>query len=80
MAVWLETVNLKDVWHQNLPWTEIRDIAVDRLKKTEWYTKSPLVRDIVADLESVSDLGEFNWVWNNLYDEADADRVWIATF
>jgi Zn-dependent M32 family carboxypeptidase len=36
--------------------------------------------DMLNDLEGTTDEDEFDFVWQQLYDWADFNKVWIATF
>lgn len=84
MPEWFETINLKDVFHSDeLEFKDRRDIIVRRLRGSRWI-KDPDRRialdHVVEGLEESEDYTEFNGWWNELYDYADSDRVWIETF
>lgn len=38
------------------------------------------LEDIIREIEDSEDEDEFDYAWQNLYDWADENRVWIATF
>lgn len=80
MPVWNETVDLKDVWSHDVPWNKVRDECVPVIKRSTWHKNSYVVQDLVVELEEALNVEEFDSIWHELYDEADRDRVWIATF
>lgn len=84
MANWIRIVKLKDVWHNDdLPFEKKRDKIVERIKESGWRDITPYpdtFDERVADLTASSDTSEFDSWFNELYDLADSDRVWIETF
>ncbi len=80
MPVWHETIDLKAVWNHDEEWNIVRDNVVPRIKNSDWYRRSFQVQDLVEELEEALNVVEFDSIWNELYNEADQDRVWIATF
>jgi hypothetical protein len=84
MRAWNEKVRLGDIFHdEELPFEQVRDEIVRRIKRTRWYgdddTASNDLYYLVEELEDAHDPDEFDQVWDQIYDLADADRVWIAT-
>lgn len=79
---WLLTVNLADVFrNEELTFEERRDAIVQRIRASGWITEDDYSLDnLVEELGDAEDTDEFDAVWDVLYDHADADRVWIATF
>jgi len=84
MANWQETINLVDVFHNDdMAFEDRRDIIVRRLLDSRWLTNPNRrmgIDFVVTNLGQSEDYTEFNEWWNELYDYADSDLVWIATF
>jgi hypothetical protein len=60
---------------------ERRDAIVAVLRGSAWlkgYDEFDWVPEIVDNLADASDADEFDGWWDELYDMADTDRVWIA--
>lgn len=84
MAVWLDEIDLSDIW------SEFRNQDMDDVQTFLNYRAKVFLR--LADSEwaclynfelAVVDtytIDEFNNVLNDIYDAADIDRVWIKTF
>ena len=77
--VWDKTLQLGDVFHADLPFEQIRDTIVTRIRESGWPEDNYDVADLIDELAETADGGEFDPVWNAVYDEADRDRVWIET-
>jgi hypothetical protein len=82
--VWAHKINLADVFHNDdLTFEQKRDAIVARIRATTWfkdcdeYDELPQYTEELAD---APDVRAFDFVWSEIYDIADADRVWIATF
>jgi hypothetical protein len=80
---WEHTINLGGVFHnESLTFTDRRDAIVRILRASKWvrdtdeFGRLAEVVDNVADAEDVT---EFDGWWDELYDLADYDRVWINT-
>lgn len=86
MPVWYETIKLGDLWTADIPFERKRDLIVDRVKCSKWYKdaqKSTFeggLLYIVQDLSTSASISEFDVWFNELYDRADIDRIWIETF
>ncbi len=85
MARWELTVDVSDEWEgfQERGFEESVKRIVDKIKRSGWRDLTPYpdtFDELVARLESSSDIGDFNEWWDELYDLADSDRVWVATF
>lgn len=84
--VWDRRINLADIWRNpDLTFEERRDRIVAQLRKSPWLTGRDTsgfdeLGDIVDNLAAAETVGEFDGWWDELYDRADYDRVWIATF
>lgn len=82
MAVWHETLNLRDVFHNDDMEFEVkRDEIVKRITSLRLFDEDDLeVLQIVEALGDAEDEDEFDEYWNDFYDWADGVRVWVATF
>lgn len=80
---WKRTLNLAAVFHnEELTFGQRRDRITARLRASAWYKSKEVgdeLRVLVADLDDALDEAQFDRVWGAIYDEADADRVWIKT-
>jgi hypothetical protein len=86
LPVWDRRINLADIWrNEGLTFEQRRDAIVSRLNASPWIKNRDQsgfdqLGDIVYSLSTADDQEEFNGWWGELYDHADIDRVWIATF
>jgi hypothetical protein len=81
--IWDERVNLRDVFHNEaMTFEERRDVIVARLRRSRWVRgmdEYDAVPQLLEELAETSDGDEFDGPWDEIYDYADADRVWIGT-
>lgn len=80
---WKHTIKLGDIWrNEDLGFEERRDRVVARLRRSPWLRDrdevDPLL-EIVEHLAHAEDFDEFNDWWDEIYDAADIERVWIDT-
>lgn len=88
MGKWVLTVDVTDVFHdEEKPYEERRDAIVGRLRESAWLDlrdpegfERENLENLFDELSETADVDEFDSVWDAIYDEADYDRVWIATF
>lgn len=84
MPTWRYTVDLKGVWrNEEMTFEERRDEIVRRLRESRWFKsheEGSWLHSIVEELADTESIPDFDRVFNAIYDEADADRAWIATF
>ena len=79
MAVWHETLNLRDVFHNDDMEFEVkRDEIVKRI--TSLRLLDATAEQIAEALGDAEDEDEFDEYWSEFYDWADSVRVWVATF
>lgn len=79
MPAWKYTIRLADVWkNEDLTFEQRRDEIALRLKNSTWASGNPLVAELAFDLSQAKDAADFDDIWNDVYDEADRDRAWIA--
>jgi hypothetical protein len=83
MPVWNLTVNLKSLWGvTEITFPSKRDGIVKLIKESGWdqYTDDVLTFEALVDeLAETADNRSFDAVFQDLYDLADNDRVWIET-
>lgn len=83
--VWGRRIDLSHVFHNDrLTFEERRDAIAKRLKASPWYVNADVaefdgVHDVVNEIGNAEDQEEFDGWWDELYDLADTDRVWIKT-
>lgn len=84
--VWSNEIDLSGVFHNaEVTFEQRRDAIVARLKASRWYRESDpeiggSVAEIIRDhLAYAEDTDEFDAWWDELYDHADYDRVWLKT-
>ncbi len=81
MPAWKYTINISDVWkNENLTFPERRDAIAARIRKSRWHEDNSNVQYLVDELADSETPDEFDGPWSQIYDEADADRIWIKTF
>ena len=80
---WAHHINLADVFHNDDPtFEEKRDAIVRRIRATMWFKGCHQDDDLVylvEELAETEDSTSFDDLWDDFYDIADADRVWITT-
>ena len=81
--VWNSKLRLGPVFRdETLTFEELRDTVASRLRASTWfksydeYDDLPMLAEELADTE---DRASLNAVLDEIYDIADADRVWIET-
>jgi len=82
---WLVTIDVADIWRnfQDNGFEQSVKAIIEKIKASRWRSITPYpdtFDELLACLEESRDLDEFNGWWNELYDLADSDRVWISTF
>lgn len=75
---WKDKVRIGDIWRNpDMTQQERKTALVKRFRESRWFKANPDLAAIVEELEDTETVEEFDVVWAALYDEADADRVWI---
>jgi hypothetical protein len=81
--VWDHKINLSGVFHNpDMTFDERRDAVVRILRASTWIKhldEFDNAVDAVDGLAHAEDAEEFDGWFDELYDYADADRVWITT-
>lgn len=82
--IWDRAIRLADVFHNDaLTFEQRRDAIVKRIRNSGWLDGKDEFDDLVMAVEELAETDDVKWfdtVWNAIYDHADYDRVWIATF
>ena len=80
MAEWKNQLDIADVWRDpDLSWQDQRDEIISRIRKAPWFDDFDFqLLDAVDGLSGAEDVQEFDGYWEDFYDWADANRVWIA--
>lgn len=78
---WHSSIDLGYVFHDNdLSFTERRDTIVQRISTASFYDADDLqLADIVYELSQAEDAEEFDFLWDEFYDWADVNGVWVTT-
>lgn len=83
MGTWFLTVELADYWqNEELPFKDKRDGIVARLRSSNWRRLTPYpghFDELLNALGATADLAAFDAVFDELYDLADSDGIWIET-
>lgn len=82
MTAWKMTVDVSDLWIRDLDTEDFepfRDSIVERFKASKWYAKSDYLRYIIMDLAESAGVDEFDDWWDEMYNLADDERVWVKT-
>lgn len=81
--VWDSKLRLADVWRNpEMTFTERRDAIVARIRASQWFKGYDEYDDLpqfTEELSEVETAEDFDITWTQIYDIADADRVWIET-
>lgn len=80
MVVWASKLDLMGVFHNDgLSFAEMKEIITNRIVAASWYDVDVLGL-IVFDLQFALDEDEFNSAWDQFYDWADENSVWVETW
>lgn len=83
LPVWERRLNFADVVHNEaLSFEQRRDAIVDRLRHSAWFAGRDEFDELVEAVDNLAradDADEFDGWWDEIYDVADYDRVWIVT-
>ena len=78
--IWDRRIRLSDIFHNTeMSFEERRDAIVLRIRNSRWADENETVAELLGELADTETEDEFNGPWDAIYDEADYDRVWIAT-
>lgn len=81
--VWDRKIRLGAVWrNEGMTFTQRRDAIVAILRASGWLRDRDMFSSLVIAVENLAgaeDADEFDGWWDEIYDIADYDRVWIDT-
>lgn len=87
MAIWYLTIRLGDLVAQHkdgeLDVTELAEKVVERIKGSGWRAITPYPHtfdQMLEELEGALDEERYMSTFEEIYDLADLDRVWIETY
>lgn len=91
MADWKYKIDMADTWERypdEIGFRTLKSLVVDELNKAledlrdiiEDEDEIMSLEDLISEIEITDDEEEFDPVWTELYDWADYNKVWIATF
>lgn len=82
MSQWLHTLRVADVWrNESLPFQSRRDEIVRRIKGSRfWDADDYDLECIVSDMAEAEETNGFDASWDEFYNWADENRVWVETF
>jgi len=89
MANWKIKIDVSDIWdrYDEDNFEEIQSEICDRLSADIDEVNDKLgeyeamkFEDLIQNLRDVEDIEEFDYVWQDFYDWADANLVWLGTF
>jgi len=78
---WVSTLKLDDIFHSEaIGFGNKRDIIVKRIREAVWFNVDDAeLGEIVDELYDALDEEDFDLAWNQFYDWADHNRVWVVT-
>lgn len=81
MSLWLCTLKLKDIFHdETKSFEQRRDVIAARIKTAAFYDENDFeLVDMVDQLEFAETAEAFNDYWAEFYNWADDNRVWVET-
>ena len=83
MPHWNISLNLTDLWrNEDIGFEEKRDKIVAVIKASGWRKITPYpdyFDSLVDEVAETLNITEFDLAFSEIYDQADADRVWIET-
>lgn len=74
---WRRTLDLSDVFRSDTPFAERRDVMVKRVRALN--PSDGDLQQIADELADAADGDEWDIPWDEFYDWADANRVWVKT-
>jgi hypothetical protein len=83
LPVWKRKIQLGDVFHNDeITFAQRRDAICKRIKASGWmklHEEDYGFEMLLEELANVDNPDDFDYWWDQLYDYADEDRVWIDT-
>lgn len=84
MSNWNETLDINHILRdEDMEFEEKRDAIVAKVKASRWYKKEEeagfvTLYLIIEEMQDADDVDWFDSTLSALYDEADADRIWMG--
>lgn len=83
MPRWKHTLDIKVVWNdEGMDLPEKGKAIVEKIKAAPFWEEGGELEELVDELADAAEADDehwFNLVWNEFYDWADAERVWVKT-
>lgn len=78
---WFHKLDLTDVFHNDdLTFEQKRNEIAHRIRTSRFFAADELyLTEIYQRIEDAEDTDEFDDVWEEFYDYADRERIWVAT-
>lgn len=91
MANWVIKLDLSDIWNkyqEDEDFEEFKEALIPRLKEKLEEVQEKLgddaameFEDMISEIEyNAEDVEEFDYIWQDFYDWADENKVWLGTF
>lgn len=87
MSKWIYTFDIKDDWrkayNKEISAKKFAEVIVEKIKNAVFYSeKDNGLNDIIRDFQDLrehDDFDDFDTVWDDFYNWADKNRVWVRT-
>jgi hypothetical protein len=81
MTTWNHTIRVSGVFHNDdLPFEVKRDRIVSRLNPLkDKFPEDWDLEDVILSLSEAEDANDFDLAWDDFYNWADDNRVWVET-
>ncbi len=80
---WLTTIQLSDIWRDDTKTVQEKaKIVVQRIVASDWLSRTPhpdTLRHLLDELEMANTASAFDEIFDEVYNLADEDAVWIDT-
>jgi bifunctional DNA-binding transcriptional regulator/antitoxin component of YhaV-PrlF toxin-antitoxin module len=90
MANWVIKLDVADIWEKyqdDEDFDEFKEALIPRLEDKVEEVVDELgdgvgmeFEDMIEEIKNADDVEEFDYVWQDMYDWADANMVWLGTF
>jgi len=90
MANWVIKIDIADIWQKyedDEDFDAFKEALIPVLQSKVEEVVDELgdgvgmeYEDMIQEIENTEDVDEFDYVWQDMYDWADANMVWLGTF
>lgn len=90
MANWIIKLDLSDIWNKyqdDEDYDEFKEALIPALEEKVEEVVDKLgddvgmeFEDMIEEIKNADDEEEFDYIWQDLYDWADENMVWLGTF